>query len=280
MIQLENVTKIFGTGVAGLSDITLSVEKGEFVFLVGHTGSGKTTLLRLLIHDMVATEGKIQVGEFDVVNLPNHKIPHLRKKVGVIFQDLKLLSDRTIFENVLLPMQFGGVHISEAKNRTEELLDQVGILVHKDKFPVQLSGGELQRVAIARALSLYPDILLADEPTGNLDAATAFDIVDLLTAINKRGTTVIMATHNIDILKKHPHRIVALDNGKLIRDEKKREKIHSKEEQKKVEEKIPSAFTGLSIETMEAKKSTTDKEEKKVIRSEKGKEEQRKKSKA
>lgn len=218
MIQLENVTKIFGTGVAGVLDITLSVDNGEFIFLVGHTGSGKTTLLRLLIRDMVPTEGKIFVDELDIAKLPNHKIPQLRKKIGVIFQDLKLLTDRTIFENVLLPMQFSNLSSSESRTRAEELLDRVGVLSHRDKFPVQLSGGELQRVAIARALSLNPDVLLADEPTGNLDTETAFGIVDLLAAINKTGTTVIMATHNLDIIRKLPKRVITLDSGKLVKD--------------------------------------------------------------
>lgn len=224
MIILEGVTKVFGTGVAGLSEISLTIDHGEFIYLVGHTGSGKTTLLRLLIREMLPTQGSIVVDELDIVKLPNHNIPHLRKKIGVIFQDLKLLADRTIFENVMLPMQFGGIAATEAKNRTEELLDQVGVLEHKDKFPIQLSGGELQRVAIARALSLHPDILLADEPTGNLDPQTAMDIVDLLSAINKRGTTVIMATHNLDVIRKHPQRIVTLEKGKLVKDEKKHEK--------------------------------------------------------
>ncbi len=237
MIKLENVTKIFGTGVAGLSEITLSIDKGEFVFLVGHTGSGKTTLLRLLIREMLPTEGNIFIDELDVVKLPGKKLPHLRKMIGVVFQDLKLLSDRTIYENVMLPMQFSGVSVQEAKERVEELLDQAGVLAHRDKFPIQLSGGELQRVAIARALSLKPDILLADEPTGNLDMETAFDIVDLLSAINKRGTTVIMATHNLDVLKKHPHRIVALEKGKLSHDEKDRKGSKGTEGTKEKHEK-------------------------------------------
>lgn len=220
MIKLENVSKVFGTGVTGVDDVTLTIPLGEFVYLVGHTGSGKTTLLRMLIHEMVPTSGSIYIGDVDVVNLPARKVSHLRKKIGVIFQDLKLLMDRTIFENVMLPMQLSGMHQSEAQNKAEELLDQVSVLIHKDKFPIQLSGGELQRVAIARALSLSPDILLADEPTGNLDMKTAFEIIDLLNAINKRGTTIIMATHNLDIIKKHPNRVVEMHQGKVIKDEK------------------------------------------------------------
>lgn len=219
MIRLENVSKVFGTGNAGVDDVSLMVDTGEFVFLVGHTGSGKTTLLRMLIKDVIPTAGAITIDDFDVTNLPNHQLPHLRKKIGVIFQDLKLLSDRTIYENVLLPMQVAGLELGEAKNRAEELLDQVGLISHRDKFPVQLSGGELQRVAIARSLTLAPDILLADEPTGNLDPETAFEIVELLSAINHHGTTIIMATHNPDIVKKHKRRVITLQKGKIIKDE-------------------------------------------------------------
>ncbi|HEX8965469.1 MAG TPA: ATP-binding cassette domain-containing protein [Patescibacteria group bacterium] len=235
MIKLEKVSKIFGTGVAGLSDINLLIDKGEFVFLVGHTGSGKTTLLRLLIRETLPSEGTIMIGDLDIVTLPQQKIPHLRKKIGVVFQDLKLLMDRTIFENVILPLEIIGFKREEAAKRVEELLEQVDILEHKDKFPVQLSGGELQRAAIARALTLSPDILLADEPTGNLDSKTAFDIVELLSKINQNGTTVIMATHNLDLLKKYSkNRIIALEKGKVIRDQKHAKEDHT---EKKAEEK-------------------------------------------
>ncbi len=220
MIRLENVSKVFGTGVAGLSNITLFVDKGEFVFLVGHTGSGKTTLLRLLVRDMLPTEGTIIVSDFDIVKLPENKIPRLRKKIGVVFQDLKLLADRTIVENIVLPMQVAGTKLEEGVQRAEELLQMVGLLEHKEKFPIQLSGGELQRVAIARALALSPEILLADEPTGNLDPQTAFEIVQLLEKINEMGTTIIMATHNIDIVNKMKKRVVGLDKGKVVKDEK------------------------------------------------------------
>ncbi len=221
MIKLDKVSKTFGLGTSGLTDITLTIEKGEFVFLVGHTGSGKTTLLRLLIHDVIATSGVIIVGDFDVVKLPHKKIPHLRKKIGVVFQDLKLLMDRTIFENVALPLEVAGVKVEEAKKQVEDILNQVGIAVQRDKFPIQLSGGELQRAAIARALVFSPDILLADEPTGNLDSVTGLGIVKLLKEINEKGTTVIMATHNIDVVNALQKRVIALDKGKIIRDQKK-----------------------------------------------------------
>lgn len=224
MIKITNVTKSFGTGATGLVDVSLNIEKGEFVFLVGQTGSGKTTLLRLLIRDLLPTNGNIVIGDWDLGKLPKGKIPHLRKKIGVIFQDLKLLVDRTILENVLLPLEFINTDLVVAKKRAEEILSQVGVLMHKDKFPIQLSGGELQRVAIARALILSPEILLADEPTGNLDNTTAFEIIDLLSRINNSGTIVIMATHNMDIVKALNKRTVTLEKGHILHDEHKEKK--------------------------------------------------------
>lgn len=230
MIKLDKVSKKFGTGVLGLSNVTISVDKNEFVFLVGPTGSGKTTIFKLLIRETLPTEGSITINDWNILKLPKDKVPHLRKKIGVVFQDLKLLLDRTIFENISLPLEVAGVGISDVKKRTEEVLAQVGILEHKEKFPVQLSGGELQRVAIARALVLSPEILLADEPTGNLDPATSWDIVKLLTDINEKGTTIIMATHNSDIVKSMGKRVIGLDKGKVVRDDKPHAKKEKKEE--------------------------------------------------
>ena len=221
MIKLDKVSKTFGLGTSGLLDISLIIEKGEFVFLVGPTGSGKTTLFRLLIRDSLPTKGSITVGEFDIVKLPHRKIPALRKKIGVVFQDLKLLTDRTIFENIVLPLEVTGVKPEDAKKQVEEIMLQVDIATHRDKFPIQLSGGELQRAAIARALVFSPDILLADEPTGNLDPKTGREILKILLDINKKGTTIIMATHNIDIVNSLEKRVIALEKGKLIRDQKK-----------------------------------------------------------
>ncbi|MFH1832585.1 MAG: ATP-binding cassette domain-containing protein [Candidatus Levyibacteriota bacterium] len=221
MIKLNKVSKTYGNGAIGLSELTLDVEKGEFVFLVGSTGSGKTTMLKLLTREILPTEGTIVVSDFDIVKLPHHKIPNLRKKIGVIFQDLKLLMDRTIFENVILPLEVAGMKADEARKKTEEIMSQVGIAMHKDKFPIQLSGGELQRVAIARALVLSPDIVLADEPTGNLDPKTSKEIVETLIEVNNKGTTVVMVTHNAEIVNNLSKRVVALDKGRLIRDEKK-----------------------------------------------------------
>lgn len=221
MIRLDKVSKTFGLGTVSLSDITLEVEKGEFVFLVGPTGSGKTTFFRLLIRDLLPTKGSIIIGDWDIVKLPGTKIPYLRKKIGVVFQNLKLLADRTIVENILLPLEVAKVHPEIAKKRANEVLDLVGLIEHRLKFPIQLSGGELQRAAIARAIVLGPDILLADEPTGNLDPKTGNAIVQLLSHINEKGTTIVMATHNMDIVNALKKRVVALEKGKIIRDEKK-----------------------------------------------------------
>jgi cell division transport system ATP-binding protein len=233
MIYLNNVSKVFGTGSYGLVDISLDIEKGEFVFLTGQTGSGKTTLLRLLIRETLPTKGTIKIADFDISKLPSKKIPNLRKRIGIVFQDLKLLMDRTIFENILLPLEIANTKSNDAKKRVEELLINVGILEHKDKFPIQLSGGELQRAAIARALTLSPAILLADEPTGNLDTKTAGEILELLAQINKNGTTIIMATHNLDALKKYPkNRVITLSKGKLIQDQKSRKEEKQEKEKK------------------------------------------------
>ncbi|MDP3940841.1 MAG: ATP-binding cassette domain-containing protein [bacterium] len=230
MIRLENVTKTFGTGASALIELTLAIEKGEFVFVVGPSGSGKTTLLRLLIHDMVPTTGSIFLGDLDITKIPNSKIPHLRKRIGVVFQDLKMLMDRTIFENIMLPLEMANLDQKAAKEQVSKILEQVGIGEHKDKFPVQLSGGELQRAAIARALVFSPEILLADEPTGNLDATTSWEIVKLLQDINALGTTVVMATHNTDVVNSLLKRVITLEKGSLKKDEKP--KSHSEKKEK------------------------------------------------
>ncbi len=240
MISLENVSKKFGTGVFAISDVSFTVEKGEFVFLIGPTGSGKTTIFRILIREMLPSQGKVVVNDWDIIKLPGKKIPELRKRIGVIFQDLKLLHDRTILENTTLPLEVIGTKKKDAISRAMEILNQVGILEHKDKFPVQLSGGELQRAAIARALILSPEILLADEPTGNLDDATSWEIVKLLSEINEKGTTVVMATHNSEIIKKLNKRVIELNKGEMVKDKKGhkyKEHHEGKEDKEEVEEK-------------------------------------------
>lgn len=219
MIKFENVTKTFKTGESALSDLNLFIDKGEFVFVTGQSGSGKTTMFRLLIRDYLPTQGSIVVNNWEITKLPNGKVPHLRRRIGVVFQDLKLLMDRTILENVMLPLEMAKFDSKSAKEKATDVLVQVGIGDHALKFPVQLSGGELQRAAIARALVFNPDILIADEPTGNLDTTNSWEIVKLLQDINKSGTTVLMATHNTDIVTSLGKRILILENGHLLKDE-------------------------------------------------------------
>jgi len=223
MIKLENVSKKFPTGVFALTDVSFEVAKGEFVFLVGPTGSGKTTIFKLIIREIPPTAGTIFVNEADISKLSRKGITELRKKVGVVFQDLKILMDRTIFENIILPLEIAGVKTIDAKKKVDEIMARVGIQDHRNKFPIQLSGGELQRTAIARSLVLAPDILLADEPTGDLDSVTAAEIVKLLLEINQKGTTIVMATHSVDIIKALSKRKIVLDKGKLIKDDGSKE---------------------------------------------------------
>jgi cell division transport system ATP-binding protein len=244
MIKLENVTKTFKTGESALIDINLEVTDGEFVFLVGPSGSGKTTLFRLLIRELLPTHGTIHINDLNINRLAKRNVPHLRRKIGVVFQDIKMLMDRTIYENIMLPLVIAGIEKKRADKRVCEVLSKVGILEHKDKFPVQLSGGELQRAAISRAIVLTPDIVIADEPTGNLDLTTSWEIVKILQDINKNGTTILMATHNTDIIKSLGKRIISLDLGKIIKDESnitkaedhklEHQSIHEKKQKKEI----------------------------------------------
>lgn len=221
MITFEEVSKQYYSDLA-LDKVNFSIGKGDFVFLVGHTGSGKTTIFRLIIRDLLPSEGKIIIGDIDVQKLPGKKVRQLRRNVGVIFQDLKLLQDRTVGENVMLPLQFSGVSKDDAKARALEVLESVGMNEAFPKFPLQLSGGERQRVAIARALVFDPEVILADEPTGNLDLETSLQILDLLDEINRKGTTIFMATHNDRIIDATKKRIIFLEKGKIKEDRKKK----------------------------------------------------------
>lgn len=234
MIEFQNVSKKFGADIAALDDVSFFLEKGSFVFLVGPTGSGKTTIFRLLIHDLIPTSGSVILGDWDLVKLPKGKIPQLRRKIGIIFQDLKLLIDRTVLENVMLPLQLSGVKEKEARIKAAEALKDVGLEEKMGKFPLQISGGERQRVAIARALVFSPEIILADEPTGNLDMQTSLQILELLEAINKKGTTILMATHNEEIINKTHLRVIIVEKGKVIEDKKAKVKSTTHHEAKKV----------------------------------------------
>ena len=232
MINFQNVTKVYGSNPV-LDSISFSIDQGSFVYLVGPTGSGKTTIFRLIICDLTPSDGTILIGNWDLNKLPKSHIADLRRKVGVVFQDLKLLSDRTVFENVILPLEFLGI-TDEARTRVIEKIKEVGLEGKEDKFPAQLSGGERQRVAIARALVFDPEVILADEPTGNLDTKTSFQILDLLKGINKKGTTVFMATHNDVLIDRAADRVIVLEKGKVVED-KKAHTSRKREDEKKAE---------------------------------------------
>lgn len=220
MLHFEGVTKKFGQQIA-VDNISFKIDKGEFVFLVGPSGAGKTTILRLIIRDILPTNGVIKVDDFDVVNLPSNKIHLLRRKVGMIFQDFKILFDRTVFENVAVALEILGKDSHEIETAAKEILKLVGLWEKRSYFPAQLSAGELQRASIARAVIGKPEVLLADEPTGNLDPKTGWDILKILNEINKQGTLIFMATHNVDVVNSMDKRVIKVAHGKIIKDQKK-----------------------------------------------------------
>jgi cell division transport system ATP-binding protein len=218
MIQFFHVSKTYGRDIEALVDVTLQIEKGEFVVLTGASGAGKTTLLRLIFRDDLPTSGQILVNGRNVVKLPRRAVPHLRRSIGVIFQDFKLLHDRSIFDNLALVYRVLGVPSTLGKRKVAAALKMVG-LSHKAQMPpYKLSGGEQQRAAIARALMADPLLLLADEPTGNLDADLAEEVVRLLTDINTRGTTVVLATHDMHLVQTLGRRTMTLKAGRVVED--------------------------------------------------------------
>lgn len=219
MIDFVNVTKIFQPDKTALDQVNFSIDQGEFVFLTGHSGSGKTTLLRLLLRELKPTEGKIYFNEEDLSELSVKKVAKHRQKVGVVFQDYKLLDDLTVWENIALPLVIAHQNKAEIEKRISELLKMLKLNGRENDFPVQLSGGEAQRVSLARALSVAPKVIFADEPTGNLDEENSEAIYNLLKAINKYGTTVVFATHNLGFINKDPSaRHLEFDAGKLVKD--------------------------------------------------------------
>ena len=220
MVKFENVTKKFGE-LTALKGVSFSIESGEFIFIIGPCGAGKSTLIKLILREYLPTEGQIKVRNIDLKNLRKKEIPGYRKKIGMVFQDFKLLADRTVFENVALALRVLGEKESEITPKVTNILDLVGLSERADFFPAQLSGGELQRVCLARAVVGEPEIVIADEPTGNLDLGTARQIVNLLKKINEKGKTVIMATHNFEIVNLMSQRVIELNKGKLISDQKK-----------------------------------------------------------
>lgn len=220
LIALDDVSKIYPKGTRpALDGINLSIERGDFVFLVGASGSGKTTLLSLLLREEEATSGEIRVAGNDLRRIANRQVPHYRRTLGFVFQDYKLLNNKTVWENVAFALEVIGTRRSTIKSLVPKVLDTVGLTGKEKNYPHELSGGEQQRVAIARAYVNHPQILLADEPTGNLDPTTSLGIMEVLDAINRTGTTIVMATHNEEIVNSMRKRVVELHGGKIVRDE-------------------------------------------------------------
>jgi cell division transport system ATP-binding protein len=218
MIQVFHVDLRYDAGTYGLRDVSVSIERGEFVFLTGASGAGKTSFLRLLFAAERPTAGQILVAGRNIARLTSAQIPPLRRQIGVIFQDFKLLPERTVLENVAVPLEIAGVPAREIRARAWTMLKRLGLGHRIDHRPRALSGGEQQRVAIARALVTDPPLLLADEPTGNLDPELAFDIMDIVADAHVRGTTVLVATHDPALLERYPHRRLVLERGRLVED--------------------------------------------------------------
>jgi cell division transport system ATP-binding protein len=219
MISFENVTKSYKGGTVAIRDMSVEIDKGEFVFFVGSSGSGKTTFIRMLLREEIPTRGRILVAGRDIANLSQWRIPYLRRNIGCVFQDFRLLPNKNVFENVAFALEVIGRPKHVVAAQVPQVLDLVGLSKKRDSLPNELSGGEQQRVAVARAFVNRPLILLADEPTGNLDPATSQGIMRLLERINKTGTTVVIATHDASIVDQMRRRVVELDHGTLVRDQ-------------------------------------------------------------
>lgn len=218
MIEFKNVSKVYENGSIALDDVSLFIDKGEFVVVVGHSGAGKSTLFKLLTHEVVPDSGSVLVNDVDVTRIKKSKIPMLRRKLGVVFQDFRLLPNKTVFENIAFALEVIEEKPSVIKEKVEHVLELVGLEDKANDLPEDLSGGEQQRVAVARAIVNCPLVLIADEPTGNLDPNTSKDIVDLFKHINNFGTTVVMVTHNMDLVTYLNKRVIQLEGGRVKSD--------------------------------------------------------------
>ena len=221
LIKLINVKKTYKTGVTAIQDLNLKIEKGDFVFIIGSTGCGKSTLIKMMYREEKPTSGQIIVGGIDVGKLRNGKVYKIRRKIGVVFQDYKLLPKSTVYENVAFALEIFGLPKEEIHGKVVKALELVGLKDKIHSYPHQLSGGQQQRVAIARAIVNGPKLLICDEPTGNLDKETSMEVMNVLNEINKLGTTIIMVTHDIDVVKKMDKRVIELDAGRVLKDYKK-----------------------------------------------------------
>jgi len=219
MIELKNVTKIYKPNIYALKNINLDIKAGEFISIVGQSGTGKTTLIKLIIAEEKPTTGQIIIGGWDITHIKNYEIPYLRRQIGVVFQDFKLLKKKTAFENVAFALEVCGASNQKIKKVVNQVLKLVGLEKKTDRFPHQLSGGEQQRVVIARSLVHKPKLIVADEPTGNLDSLNAREIIDLLLKINTLGTTIVLVTHNREVVNSLNKRVITLDQGMIISDQ-------------------------------------------------------------
>ena len=219
VISMVDVGMTYPNGKVALADVNVTIPAGDFVFLVGPSGAGKSTFIRLLIREQLATSGRVTVAGRDLARMRRGQVPKLRRRIGIVFQDFRLLPAKTVYENVAFALEVTGSSRAHIRQRVPQLLNLVGLHEHDDHLPTQLSGGEQQRVAIARALVHDPAMLIADEPTGNLDPVTSWEIIQLLIQINDLGTTVLMATHNQEIVNAMRRRVLALEHGTLVRDE-------------------------------------------------------------
>jgi len=219
IIELRDVTKVYPGGHMALDRISLAIDRGEFAFLVGPTGCGKSTLIKMLIRELAPTDGSVSIAGRDIGALPENKIPHLRRNIGTVFQDFKLLADRTVYDNVAYALQVIGASRAEIRAQVPETLRLVGLSTKLHSYPDELSGGEQQRVSIARAFVNHPPLLLADEPSGNLDPVTSIGVMQLLYRINKTGTTVVVVTHDREMVDNMRRRVIELYEGRVVRDE-------------------------------------------------------------
>ncbi len=221
MIKLKNVSKVYKNNHIALSNVSISINKGEFVFVVGPSGAGKSTFIKLLMKEIEPTSGEVNVNGINVINLKRKEVPYYRRNIGVVFQDYRLLHDKTVFENVAFAMQIIETSSKDIKKRVPQVLSLVGLANKGAQYPNQLSGGEQQRVVLARALVNNPKLLICDEPTGNLDPDTSWGIMELLDDINKGGTTIVMATHAKDLVDKMKKRVIAIEKGVVVRDQQR-----------------------------------------------------------
>lgn len=218
MIEFNGVTKVYPNGTVALSNLNLFIGKGEFVYILGHSGAGKSTMLKLLMREEKVTEGGITVGNYNLSSIKNRQIPYLRRRMGVVFQDFRLIPTLTAYDNVAFAMRVTNIPSREIRKRVPYILHLVGLSAKSRVYPDQLSGGEQQRVALARALAHNPPIIIADEPTGNIDPELSFEIMELLTEINKLGTTILVVTHEQDMVKQFHRRTIKLEKGEMVFD--------------------------------------------------------------